>query len=126
MSYSRWSHSKWYTFHSADSAKHKWPFPLKKVKENQVFEICGMPSYSLLYKDIEPIELCLKEIKKEYPDASNEQIEELKGYILEFKQDIDNEFKFLTYLKNYFIDFYYDKIYHSYIKRIKLLIKRKH
>jgi len=54
MSYSRWYNSTWYTFWSASTgvtSKYKWP--TKKLKYQQVFEICDFPSYYLTYGELE-------------------------------------------------------------------------
>ena len=122
MSYSRWSNSRWYTFWSSvGSADMEFKLPTRKLKYNQTFEICDIPSYFLTYEDIEVkgIKVILEEVKKLYskdgilPEIIKEdriytykansptweELQELQDYIFEFKKDIDNHFKLINFIK---------------------------
>ena len=121
MSYSRWSNSIWYTFWTSFGAlPTEYTLPSKKLKEKQVFEICDFPCYFITYKDLKErlMDDILKEIKeyysKDHPgkmfkdmvdgvpvyedgvwpakNPTDEQMEELRGYLLQFKDDVDNHF----------------------------------
>lgn len=113
MSYSRWSNSCWYTFWSSNGSvdlEYKWP--TKNNKRNQAFEICDSPCYYLLYAEIEDksIDDIIKDIQTFYTESKSDEFEtvkvwtpeeweELKGYILEFKKDIDEHFKFWNFME---------------------------
>ena len=80
MAYSRFSTSTWYTFWFAQEMEFKWP--TKKLKNNQVFEICDFPSYHITYEELKSKDwrTIIKEIKRFYKRPH-------KGQIL---SDIDN------------------------------------
>ena len=128
MSYSRWGSSRWYTFWSSvGSSDMEFKLPTRKLKYNQTFEICDIPSYFLTYEDIEVkgIKAILEEVKEVYsrdqtlpfvedtvdgkfifkkqvcsPIPPNwEELKELQDYIFEFKKDIDNHFKLINFIK---------------------------
>lgn len=93
MSYSRWSDSVWYTF---------WCVSHAKRKEDEIFSVCTMGdfTYAQLVSSIESCldECCLckyHEGKDFAPieDATPEQREELRGYMQQFIDDVDNEYK---------------------------------
>jgi hypothetical protein len=120
MSYSRWSNSIWYTFWTAFGATPtEYSLPSRKLKESQVFEICDFPSYFITYKDAKDnLDEILKDIKeyysKDHPgkmfkdmvdgvpvyedvvwpakNPTDEEMEELRGYILQFIDDVDEQF----------------------------------
>ncbi len=74
MSYSRWSHSDWYTYWSTESGD---------TKETQILCINGSYDWMLKYTD------CIEIIKsKEIPENMDE---ELIGYINDFINDIDRQ-----------------------------------
>lgn len=152
MSYSRWSNSRWYTFWSANGAyqtKYKWP--TQKLKDSQVFEICDIPSYYITYnelkersrsaimheieehfakdfewRDIEIVDGKLergepKTIKGKRPTW--DELNELQLYLACFIKDVDDHFRFWTFMKyewyfpfrNKFI-FKYRKLKQRYVK----------
>ena len=133
MSYSRWSNSVWYTFWSY-SGNTEYKLPTKKLKNSQTFEICNLVSYCVTYGKLDDIGVdnVIKEImlhySKSYPITlmgkesvfeehyTEEEYEELKGYLLEFIADVDDHFKW----KNFFrYEWYYpirNKIYWSWKK----------
>jgi spore maturation protein CgeB len=86
MSYSRWSHSNWYTFWCIS------PYPEEEqTKENAIFEICGITSFSA--KELrENLEECLKQVKEICTNADETDINELKVYIKKFLSDVDARF----------------------------------
>ena len=111
MSYSRWGNSRWYTFWSSvGDTDMEFKLPTRKLKYNQTFEICDIPSYFLTYEDIEVkgIKAILEEVKKlyskDYEGISSEiikedrtytykansptleELQELQDYIFEFKR----------------------------------------
>lgn len=84
MSYSRWSFSKWYTYHSVYSGESK---------ESQVFTICGDINFT--YKDLtKDLDRCLSLVKKRNPNYTEEDFQELKEYMQQFIKSID--IKFIT------------------------------
>jgi hypothetical protein len=123
MSYSRWSTSTWYTFWSASSPNGLFD------KDEQVFEICDAPeSYYVTYKRIKhDPDVVIEDVRwffsqdrpgkifdgvdpetKKfvyvdwvYPakNPTDEELEELKGYMLEFVKDMDEHFRPLTWFK---------------------------
>ena len=130
MSYSRWSNSRWYTFWSAMGAEptqYKWP--TQRLKDNQVFEICDIPSYFITYSDLKSrsrreilleIEGCFAEDKRK---PTWDELLELQDYFDRFIKDVDDHFKFWTFMKyewyypfrNKFI-FKYRKLKQRYVK----------
>lgn len=74
LSYSRWSHSKWYTYHDTASGD---------TLDNQVFTICGDGSFT--YRELkDDLETCMKRVDGD---------EELVGYVKEWFEDMESEFK---------------------------------
>lgn len=123
MAYSRWSHSRWYTFWSTGpSTDLGFKLPSHKLKRSQVFEICDFNKYQVTYGDIEDygIKTLIKRIKKHYSKSfevympvsdkegkqvgsesftqlnppSVQELNELAGYIREFVEDVDSYFEF--------------------------------
>lgn len=139
MSYSRWSNSRWYTFWSAmgaESTEYRWP--TQKLKDNQVFEICDMPSYFITYGDLihKSRSKVLKEVKDHFSQDSEwtdmegtthvsksvpptwEELMELQEYFSRFIKDVDDHFKLWNFMK---YEWYYpfrNKIYWK-IKKLK-------
>ena len=127
MSYSRWSYSIWYTFWSASSESTEFKLPTKKLKYNQVFEICDMPSFRLTYGELQDKGMysVLEEIKVFYnKDHSGNifagfvdgvatyehmnyvakepnilEMLELTEYIRRWEEDVDEHFKFINFIK---------------------------
>lgn len=124
MAYSRWGNSIWYTFWLTSDMKYK--LPTQKLKNEQLFEICDFPSYYVSYGSIKVkgIDVILSEIKEFYSEEhkglifdkfvdgkltyketvfegknnTDEEIEELKKYLQDFINDVDEYFKW----KNFF------------------------
>jgi len=85
MSYSRWSNSTWYTY---------WQTSYTSLKELQVFDVCAIKAFK--YKELkDDLEGCLDQIKKLSTSAANiasdKEMEELKGYMLTFISDVEND-----------------------------------
>jgi hypothetical protein len=101
MSYSRWSNSRWYTFWTCFSEQKRYKFPTKRLKGNQVFEICDDPSLFFTYKTITELgaESVLLEVRLTFPDATDAELEELWGYMERFVRDVDERFKFVKFFK---------------------------
>jgi hypothetical protein len=97
MSYSRWSYSIWYTFWSASSESTEFRLPTKKLKYNQVFEICDCPSYSITYGDLmtKDLNTILQEVKEVYKDKdlTEDELFELSDYLIRFIDDVNYDFK---------------------------------
>jgi hypothetical protein len=149
MSYSRFSTSTWYTFHTSLSPDCKYKLPTQNLKNSQLFEICDFPSYHISYEDITKlgIDTVINQVKdfysqehkgqifKErdpetntfiyedttYPpkNPTEQELEELKTYILRFKEDVDNDFKLLNFIM---LNWYYpvrNKVKFQYLPTIK-------
>ena len=116
MAYSRFSNSTWYTFwRCVESTEFK--LPTKKLKNQQVFEICDFPSYCVTYEELTSNGLfeTLDDIKKFYsrdhsygvdPDSvykaknpTNEEMQELGVYLIKFVEDVDDHFKWINFFK---------------------------
>lgn len=130
MSYSRWSNSRWYTFWSAMGAEptqYKWP--TQRLKDNQVFEICDIPSHFITYGDLKSRSRreILLEIEESFAEDKRkptwDELLELQDYFDRFIKDVDDHFKFWTFMKyewyypfrNKFI-FKYRKLKQRYVK----------
>jgi hypothetical protein len=127
MAYSRFSNSIWYTFWSShEGTETRYKLPTQDLKDSQVFQICDIPSFDIKYGDIRKkgINEILNEIKEFYSKPhevhllfskenegfltsprfpSYEEMEELKGYIIEFVKDVDEYFIYT----NFFIEEWY-------------------
>ena len=131
MSYSRFGSSVWYTFwSSAFESETRLKLPTKKLKHQQVFEICDFPSYYITYGEIkrngitkiihEVREFYSKEHKKEGPsfldkdslgsfvevtyspkNPSIKELQELETYLYAFVDDVDTHFELFNF-------FYYE------------------
>jgi len=88
MSYSRWGSEgsgHWYTYWCAPYGNNK------ETRDNAMFEICMV--YNFKAKELrKDINRCLTMVKERDPEATNEQIAELRTYMEEFLNDIDNEY----------------------------------
>jgi|GEM_PF-1577005 len=138
MSYSRWSHSHWYTF---------WLVYPSYERDEQRFEICGECVFT--YKElISDLEQCLRTTQKidtedcEERRATAEQIDELRQYMRYFIRDVDTDEHIIYYekLKNedlsgdlnhldeieYFIKDYWDEEYNSEIREALKVLRCKH
>lgn len=122
MSYSRWGNSTWYTFWTSSS-----PGGFFRKKE-QIFEICDIPSYLVTYREIvEDVDGVIARVKEFYSkphegsifsgrneetgklefepctweakNPSDEELEELKGYMLKFVEDVDEYYTPLNWIK---------------------------
>ena len=101
MSYSRWSNSRWYTFWTCFGEQMEYKLPTKRLKGNQVFEICDDPSLCFTYKTITElgIENVLLEVRLTFPYATDTELEELWSYMELFIKDVDNHFKIVNFFK---------------------------
>lgn len=102
MSYSRWSNSKWYTFW-AGCGDTKFKLPTQKLKNCQIFHIAGMPGTKITYGELmdRGIYMILQDVRDIYLGEyiTEEEIFELKGYLLEFMIDVDNHFRWFIFFK---------------------------
>ena len=125
MSYSRWSTSRWYTFWSAmGAAQTEYKWPTQKLKDGQVFEICDMPSYYITYGELKrrSRSAILHEIEQSFENDSRrptwDELVELQEYFTRFIKDVDDHFRFWTFMK---YEWYYpfrNKIYWK-IRKLK-------
>ena len=113
MAYSRSSkHSNWYCFWSSMGAEdNTYKLPTRRLKRNQVFEICDLPSYFVTYGEIKDrgIPRIIDEIRDYYDHPHGEwpakrpietDMMEMYEYIKRFIEDVDDHFKpynFITY-----------------------------
>lgn len=85
MSYSRWSNSRWYTF---------WKTQSEPTNHNNAqFCVCE-PEEETIFLAAEirkNVDACIARLKDSRPghDASQDELQELRGYMLEFLADID-------------------------------------
>jgi hypothetical protein len=109
MSYSRWSNSRWYTFWTTFSEDMEFKLPTKKLKDNQVIEVCGFPSLFFSYGEFRQvgIDQILLEVKLVFQDATEEELEELGVYFQRFIDDVDGRFKSFFYYE-WWIPFRYN------------------
>lgn len=116
MAYSRWSSSVWYTFWTW-SGDTEFKFPTQKLKNTQTFEICDMVSYYVTYEELDElgVDIVIDQIREFYSkpykleffktqdtfkkDVTEEELEELKGYLLKFMDDVDKHFKWKEFFK---------------------------
>lgn len=140
MSYSRWSNSTWYTFWTSTSPKGFL------AKKQQVFEICDFPSYFVTYQEIvDDVDDVIAKVKEFYnqphenpmllgwdketgkpiydepvsmeaKNPTDEELEELKGYMLNFVKDIDHFYTPWTYFKYAVYYHYRSKLHRTYRK----------
>ncbi len=86
MSYSRWSNSSWYTYHSVASGI---------TKETQVLQINHVNDFSipLYYPEAKAILSNPHDLAEIFPSITNQELTELTRYITWFVDDINEEFK---------------------------------
>ena len=115
MSYSRWSHSTWYTFWSGAGESTDYKLPTKSLKDAQVFEICDFPSYYItygelmndgLYTILERVQAYYRQSHSRFTDhipyiksPTKEEMDELGSYLLEFVKDVDDHFKWYNFFR---------------------------
>ena len=120
MAYSRWSSSRWYTFWAYDKPM-EYNIPTKILKDQQIFEICDIPTFCITYGQIkrDGIFKTLMDVKKFYDEPSTvnvltkldsgeyiyedhstchepvsfKELQELKTYIEMFITDVDEHFE---------------------------------
>ena len=144
MAYSRFSTSTWYTFWFASEMEFK--LPTKKLKNNQEFEICDFPSYHITYGELKSKDwrVILKDIKRFYKrphqgksfldididgnpiykqttypakNPTAKELNELVDYFKAFVKDVDDHFKFWTFVR---FEWYY-----PIRNKIKIYVNRK-
>lgn len=132
MLYSKWDDSVWYTYWVNIRDDKSYKLPTIKLKESQIFEICDVPSYTITYREIKRrgIENVINEINDIYakpydnsrliwnPDTcrteydeciypaknpTDVELNELKEYIKEFINDVDETFKWVNFFKLYWL-----------------------
>lgn len=88
MSYSRWGSKgsgHWYTFWSIHSPKEK------ETRNNAIFEICCVATFTA--KDLrDDIDECIKTVAIKDKTATKEKLKELRTYMDQFLQDVDEEY----------------------------------
>lgn len=127
MSYSRFGNSTWYTFWAADSADCRYKWPTKQLKNNQVFQICDFPSFTFTYgklqkagmsgiitkvekfyakehagqifKEWKGSEMLYEDTVYEAKKPTGQEIAELIGYIRAWEADVDQHFRFWTFIR---------------------------
>ena len=81
MSYSRWSNSFWYTYYACSYSYERG---------EQAFDVCGVKCF--YYGELkENMESALTEVKKLCPEATEKELQELKGYMEEFMVDVEHD-----------------------------------
>jgi len=94
MSYSRWSNSCWYTYYCVTYSDKR---------DDQIFMVCAITSftYGELKKDlsecINKVQKMTRKIKSPAKNYTKKEFDELKGYILEFIDDIEHDVSFNEY-----------------------------
>lgn len=99
MSYSRWGSSCWYTF---------WCCSDTTKKEDEIFDICGLTSFTYGELTTKGLDECIKKIKcilteegKKLSEShtmfvaekfSDDEYDELKIYMKRFIKDVDKEY----------------------------------
>lgn len=127
MSYSRWFNSTWYTYWSASSPETNYKLPTRKLKRQQIFEICDLPSFRFTYGELEDNQMrgIISKVKryynrphngqmfKEWKDGvpvyyetiypakkpTDDELRELMEYIRKWQIDVDKRFEFWTFVK---------------------------
>ena len=87
MAYSRWMGSPWYTFWSCEG-------PETENRDTAVFCVCSVKSFTAkeLRDDIDGCIEKVKQVLEEETDYSEEEFDELKGYMKAFLKDVDEEY----------------------------------
>jgi len=97
MSYSRWTTSVWFTFGTLKNGLKKpkkcsdWYFA---ILCDSVEDIGGF-SYNELKNDMDKCILAVKEAvdNKKKPVITKKELNELKGYMLEFVEEVNRDYK---------------------------------
>ncbi len=90
MSYSRWGASRWYTFWACQDGA-------TEDRDTAIFECCPVPTFTAAELRAN-IEKCLdaacdeEERKDSVPDISDDDREELRGYMSEFLAEVDQAY----------------------------------
>lgn len=140
MAYSRWGKdSIWYCFWSAIGPNNEFKWPTKKLKDAQVFEVCGFPSARVTYGELKrDFKACVKHIKEIYSKSSEleredntvdwkplnptfQQMTEMRKYLLEFISDVDEHFKW----NKFFIHEWYYPVRNRIYWKWRILTKTK-
>ncbi len=126
MSYSRWGDSRWYTmWSSVGSMTMEYKLPTRKLKYSQTFQIVGAPTYYVTYGELKtkPIEQIIEEIIKaceaDEVKATQEEINELKTYLIRFQKDVDDSFKW----NNFFLYEWWYPIRNIFYQKFKIAHK---
>ncbi len=83
MSYSRWCHSVWYTFYNTSGGKRK---------NSKKFTICDVKDFT--YEELRKgTKKAIEKVKKIRPDYTKKEYDELRGYMLDFLCEVNDEFK---------------------------------
>lgn len=83
MSYSRWGPgSPWYTFYACSYSYER---------DEQVFEVCAVKNFTYKELKADDCHWALTEIKKLCTEATEEELQELKGYMQEFMVDVEHD-----------------------------------
>lgn len=82
MSYSRWSNSVWYTYYFASESLER---------DEQLFDVCAIKMFT--YRELKDnLQGCLDGLKADQcQEATQEEMDELKGYMLEFIDDVESD-----------------------------------
>jgi len=81
MAYSRWLQSRWYTYWLCQDNVPNLEF------YEEVFVICSLISFT--FEELfENMDACLDKVRRADQEATNEEIEELRGYMNQFLEDV--------------------------------------
>ena len=94
MSYSRWGSSFWYTYW--------WSNTDVNCQEDEILEVCSVMSFT--FEELKNIKKCVNQIELYYnvkgvetqdkgTKPTKEEIKELKGYMLEFVEDVKDHYR---------------------------------
>ena len=86
MAYSRFLNSVWCTYYysSSDGSRYrlKQKLCIQRLRGEQIITLL------LEYGEIKKLDRAIEKIKNEFPEATKDQIEEIKCYINEFIRDV--------------------------------------
>ena len=90
MSYSRWSNSVFYTYYFASESL---------IRDEQLFDVCAIKMFT--YKELKDnLQGCLDGLKADQcVEATQKEMDELKGYMLEFIDDVEKDKEINEYEK---------------------------
>lgn len=87
MSYSRWGRSRWYTYWCS-VFKGDIDQKAKRQKKYQTFTICCVADF--YYHELKSdMRKCVDQVLKVIPDATEDELIELKIYMWRFIQDVE-------------------------------------